>query len=146
MLHLLLLLMIGMVKRQVHKGKQLQATILMTDLKERSTLSKKTHQVELPNTTNAAEKSEVTDNYFKFYSQTCNFYKKTTLNLLPILKSAHCVLFQAALVFNLFNNSIHRSHFYYYIMVFRLIFLFIRLIYSLIIPQFFFNRDFFQTF
>lgn len=64
MLHLLLLLMIGMVKRQVHKGKQLQATILMTDLKERSTLSKKTHQVELPNTTNAAEKSEVTDNYF----------------------------------------------------------------------------------
>ncbi len=36
-----LLLMIGMVKRQVHKGKQLQATILMTDLKERSTLSKK---------------------------------------------------------------------------------------------------------
>ena len=97
MLHLLLLLMIGMVKRQVHKGKQLQATILMTDLKERSTLSKKTHQVELPNTTNAAEKSEVTDNYFKFYSQTCNFYKKTTLNLLPILKSAHCVLFKLLL-------------------------------------------------
>ena len=41
MLHLLLLLMIGMVKRQVHKGKQLQATILMTDTVLKQALIKK---------------------------------------------------------------------------------------------------------